>query len=140
MFERAGNVLEQLVAYGIGERPVVFVAHSLGGLLTKMVLRKSSEADNGHWRRVSESTNLVFFFATPHLGAELANFADVIPYTSKHIKLLANQIGLLEDLNGQYRAFANGRDDLVTVVYYEKHATKGVVVVSRESADPGWRV
>lgn len=137
LFERAGNVLERFAGYGIGERPIVFVAHSLGGILVKMVLRKSCESDDQDWRRVAESTRLVFFLATPHLGSELANLGKAIPYTSKHVALLANEVGLLEDLNGHYRAFANNREDLTTVAYYEKHATKGVVVVSRESADPG---
>ena len=137
LFERAGNVLERFAGYGIGERPIVFVAHSLGGILVKMVLRKSCASDDQDWRRVAESTRLVFFLATPHLGSELANLGKAIPYTSKHVALLANEVGLLEDLNGHYRAFANNREDLTTVAYYEKHATKGVVVVSRESADPG---
>ena len=137
LFERAGNVLERFAGSGIGERPIVFVAHSLGGVLVKIVLRKSCDSDDQEWRRVADSTKLVFFLATPHLGSELANLGKVIPYTSRHVALLANEAGLLEDLNGHYRALANSRDDLTTVVYYEKHATKGVVVVSRESADPG---
>ena len=137
LFERAGNILERFAGYGIGARPIVFVAHSLGGILVKLILRKSSESDETDWRRVAESTKLVFFLATPHLGSQLANIGDVIPYTSKHVSLLANKVGFLEDLNGHYRALANSREDLTTVAYYEKHATKGVIVVSRESADPG---
>lgn len=137
LFERAGNVLEQFASYGIGAKPIVFVAHSLGGLLVKLVLRKSSESDEADWRKVAESTKLVFFLATPHLGSQLANLGNIIPYASKHVALLANKTGFLEDVNGHYRVFANSRKDLVTIAYYEKHATKGVVVVSRESSDPG---
>lgn len=137
LFERAGNVLELFAGFGVGERPIVFVAHSLGGILVKMVLRKSCEAEEKEWRRVSDATKLVFFLATPHLGSELSNFAKAIPYTSKHVTLLANEVGLLEDLNRHYRAFANGRADLTTVAYYETHVTKALVVVSSASADPG---
>jgi len=137
MFERAGNVLERFAGFGIGERPIVFVTHSLGGILTKMILRKSCEAEDEDWRRVSEATKLVVFLSTPHSGAAAAAVLDVVPFTSTHIKLLANEFGFLEDLNEHYRGFANGRDDLATAVYYEKYATKKtVVVVSRESADP----
>ena len=137
LFERAGNVLELFAGYGIGARPVAFVAHSLGGLLVKLILRKSCDAEDQDWRRVSESTKLVVFLATPHLGSELANFAKAIPYTSNHVMLLANEVGFLDDLNGHYRTFTKGREDLTTVAYYEKHLTKGVVVVSSASADPG---
>lgn len=138
MFERAGNVLERFAGKGIGERPIVFVTHSLGGILAKMILRKSCEADDEDWSRVSQSTRLVVFLSTPHSGAALANALDVLPFTSKHIKLLANDFGVLEDLNNQYRSFVNGRDDLKTSVYYEKYQTKNTaVVVTRASADPG---
>ena len=138
MFERAGNVLERFAGNGLGERPIVFIAHSLGGILTKMILRKSCEAEDDDWRRISDVTRLVVFLSTPHTGAALASVLNVVPNTSKHIKLIANEFGVLEDLNDHYRSLANGRDDLSTAVYYEKHAThKAVVVVSRDSADPG---
>ena len=138
MFERAGNVLELFAGNGIGERPIAFVTHSLGGILTKMILRKSCEAEDEDWRRVSEATKLVVFLSTPHTGAAVANMLNVVPLTSKHVKLLANEFSFLEDLNDQYRTLANSRDDLATAVYYEKHAAnKSIVVVSRESADPG---
>ena len=42
------------------------------------------------------------------------------------------------NLNDDYRNFADGREDLVTAVYYEKHLTnKTAVVVTRDDADPG---
>lgn len=138
IFERAGNVLEFLAAKGIGERPIVFVTHSLGGILTKILIRKSNESgDNGH-RKVSEATRLVIFLSTPHTGASLAKVLQVMPKSSSHIALLANDTGFLKDLNLQYRAYANSRTDLSTKVYYERHATKKtIIVVSSESADPG---
>lgn len=137
MFERAGNVLEVLAGRGLGGRPLVFVAHSLGGLLTKLVLRKSCEAADEDWRRVSESTKLVIFLGTPHNGSGLAKALHLLPGTSKQVEFLANEEGFLEDLNEHYRGFAHGRDDLGTVVYYEKHPTNSTVVVSKRSADPG---
>ena len=137
MFERAGNVLEHLAGNGIGERPIAFVTHSLGGILTKMILRKSCEAEDEHWRRVSEATKLVVFLSTPHTGTSIAKLSNVVPSSSKHMKLLANESGFLNDLNDHYRALANRREDLTTAVYYERHATKKLVVVSKNAADPG---
>ena len=137
LFERATNVLEQFANYEIGVRPIVFIAHSLGGLLMKMFLRKSIESSDRDWRNVADATALVFFIATPHFGSALANIGKVIPFTSTHVKLLANEIGFLEDLNQHYRAFARDRDELTTVVYYENQLTNSILVVPRESADPG---
>jgi len=138
MFERAGNVLEIFAGHGLGKKPIVFVTHSLGGILGKMILRKACDAEDEDWKSVADATRLVIFLSTPHTGASLADALNILPKTSKQIKLLANDTGFLEDLNLHYRQFANGSDDLATAVYYEKHPTKKVkVVVSRESADPG---
>lgn len=138
MFERADNILEQFAGTGIGKRPLVFITHSLGGILTKMVLRASADADDEDWEAVSASTKLVIFISTPHIGASIANIVDSVPGASKHIKMLGNETGMLQDLNKAYRNFCTAKGDLVTKVYYEKHATyKAVLVVSRESADPG---
>src|SRR5690606_25841305 len=138
IFERAGNVLEYLAALDIGHKPIVFITHSLGGILTKVLLRKASTSEEAAYKRIADSARVVIFLATPHNGSSLANILNVLPGTSKHIAVLANETGFLQDLNENYRSFANGRADLLTKVYYETHATKNTcLVVSRESADPG---
>lgn len=139
IFERANNVLEHFAAKGIGKKPIAFIAHSLGGLLTKILIRRACESEDEDYKLVADSTRLVIFLATPHSGSVLANILKCLPCTSKHIALLANETGFLEDLNSHYRSYANGRGDILsTRVYYETHQTKGVVsVVTRESANPG---
>ena len=138
MFERAANVLELIAGNGIGRRPIVFVAHNLGGILTKLLLRKASEAPDEDWRHISEATKLVVFLSTPHTGSAMANVLDAVPFTSKQIKLLSNDTGFLHELNEYYRDLASEREDLSTAVYYEKHLTKKLaVVVERGAADPG---
>ena len=112
MFERAGNVLERFVGLGIGERPIAFITHSLGGILTKILLRKSCETEDQDWQNVANTTELVVFLSTPHLGAALANALSVLPNSSKHIELLANETGFLDDLNHHYRAYANSSKQL----------------------------
>ncbi len=138
MFERAASVLDHMASLGIGTRPMIFVTHSLGGILTKILLRRSTMSEDSDCKAISENTRLVVYLATPHTGSSLAKALSVLPFSSKTIALLGNETGFLEDLNDHYRAFANSKDDLDTRVYYEKHKTKKtVMVVTRESADPG---
>ena len=98
VFERAANLLELLAGHGIGNRPIVFVTHSLGGILTKLLLRKSLDASDSDWKRISESTRLVVFLSTPHSGSALAKVLSVVPFTSNQIKLLADHTGFLSEL------------------------------------------
>jgi hypothetical protein len=73
--EKARRVLDKLTAAGVGQRPVVFVTHSMGGLVVKEMLSVSlDEARAGGPRaRLASATRGVVFFATPHFGSHLAS-------------------------------------------------------------------
>ena len=53
-------------------RPLLFVAHSLGGIVVKEALRRSRgfEKYHNHLRQIYESTAAIMFFGTPHGGAD----------------------------------------------------------------------
>ncbi len=54
------------------KRPMLFIAHSLGGIVVKEMLRQSSGYLHHQiqLRTVSESTAGIIFFGTPHGGAD----------------------------------------------------------------------
>ncbi|KAK2657668.1 hypothetical protein Ddye_010720 [Dipteronia dyeriana] len=63
-------LLEKLVAAGIGSRPVVFVTHSMGGLVVKQMLHKA-KSDN--IVNLVNNTVGIVFYSCPHFGSKLAD-------------------------------------------------------------------
>ncbi|KAI1854202.1 hypothetical protein JX266_001343 [Neoarthrinium moseri] len=57
-------------------RPIVFIAHSLGGIVVKELLRQSKafEGQQMHLHDVYQSTQGIVFFGTPHGGADPRGF------------------------------------------------------------------
>jgi hypothetical protein len=72
--DRGKAFLDLFLAEGIGERPLIFVTHSLGGLIVKALLQQASVSNDGLAKRLLERTAAVFFLATPHSGSALANY------------------------------------------------------------------
>jgi triacylglycerol esterase/lipase EstA (alpha/beta hydrolase family) len=54
-------------------RPLVFVAHSLGGLVCKKAFLLSQNSAEDHLRDIFDSVRGIVFLGTPHKGAWLAN-------------------------------------------------------------------
>lgn len=71
--DRAANAMQYLANLGIGKKPIIFVAHSLGGLLTKYILKNGSTSAESTHRELAQRTCAVVFMATPHRGANLAS-------------------------------------------------------------------
>jgi len=57
--------------YGIGKRPLIFVTHSLGGLVVKEMLRTANSKPGKEV--IIEQTKGIVFLGTPHQGSHLAN-------------------------------------------------------------------
>jgi hypothetical protein len=59
-------------SYAQESRPIIFVAHSLGGIVVKELLRRSAGClgYQSHLKQISESTVGIMFFGTPHSGAD----------------------------------------------------------------------
>lgn len=75
ILEHADDVLDCLRFKGLGARPLVFVCHSLGGLLVKQILRTAAERNQPDIKQVGEATTGIAFFATPNTGSRIASFA-----------------------------------------------------------------
>lgn len=56
-------------------RKILFVAHSLGGLVTEYALSHSRHAAEKHLHQVERCTAGIIFLGVPHCGADLASWA-----------------------------------------------------------------
>ncbi|GLV44251.1 uncharacterized protein CBL_12453 [Carabus blaptoides fortunei] len=72
--ERSDEILEKLLASGVGKRPVIWLTHSMGGLLVKNMLVKAWESKDPDKKRLCENTKGVVFYSTPHKGTNIASF------------------------------------------------------------------
>ncbi|KAH6666683.1 Alpha/Beta hydrolase protein, partial [Halenospora varia] len=54
-------------------RPIIFIAHSLGGLVCEQALLICGEGER-NLEKVFQSTRGIIFMGTPHAGADLANW------------------------------------------------------------------
>lgn len=78
IFAHAKNLLAALKRERPKNRPIIFVAHSLGGIVVKEVLRRSNESTQDSINDIVRSTSAVVFLGTPHRGsAKLADIGDI---------------------------------------------------------------
>lgn len=72
--QHAENLMENVA--GVREqcqgRPLIFIAHSLGGLLVKGALNESRQMTQRQYSDLLFPCHAIIFMGTPHLGAEVA--------------------------------------------------------------------
>ncbi|KAI1737963.1 hypothetical protein F4680DRAFT_450360 [Xylaria scruposa] len=94
------------------KRPLMLIAHSLGGLVVKSALNNSVLKTDHDLRAVVESTFAIIFFSTPHRGgnfveigkiaAGLASILTLRPYNTNIVTNLARNNELLRQLRQNF--------------------------------------
>ncbi|MCJ1403611.1 hypothetical protein MMC11_006834 [Xylographa trunciseda] len=119
-------------------RRIVFVAHSLGGLVVEKALCLSQHKAEAHLRQIAESTMGMVFFGTPHLGADLAVWAKVGADLANLLrKNNSSIVGVLEPssemladirdgLGELFRRRYESRDSLFIACFWEALPVTGV--------------
>ncbi|KAI4262154.1 MAG: hypothetical protein L6R42_002662 [Xanthoria sp. 1 TBL-2021] len=75
-------------------RPLMFIAHSLGGIVVKELLRQSYgfQVHHSHLHRIYKATAAVMFFGTPHGGADPRGFREhVVEQVARAAGLTVNE-------------------------------------------------
>jgi pimeloyl-ACP methyl ester carboxylesterase len=136
--DRARSVLDYLVNFGLGQRPIIFITHSLGGLLVKAMLRAANDSKTLNWKRLLVSTRGIVFLGTPHTGASQGSLAELQKRAfgvSVNTAQLASNDAHLRDLATWYSNNST-RLRIKSLAYYEKGTVKGITVVDAASANP----
>lgn len=135
------------------ERPIIFLAHSLGGLVVKRALIASSEISGPkteHLRSIFVSTYGILFLGTPHKGSDLGQWGSYLERLCRTVvlkKVVDTEPQLVDALKSNSetlqnidRQFAQLMDDFHLYFFHEAKPTdlKGTYrfIVDEESAAP----
>ncbi|MFD6066616.1 FxSxx-COOH system tetratricopeptide repeat protein [Amycolatopsis lurida] len=139
--DRAINLLAHLESQGIGQRPLCFVTHSMGGLVVKEMMLYAADG-RADYTDFATATRGVVFLATPHTGSDIVTKAVVKALAVAYRKTAAfdaleRNSAHLRQLNTRYRNWAvDPASDIKHKIFYETRPTKGVQVVDAGSSDP----
>ena len=125
------------------DRPIIFVAHSLGGLVVEDVLLASKNSAEPHLQRVLECTRGIVFMGTPQCGSDLANWGSICGNMTNMLK--KTNLSLVDVLKPDSEVLARiqqefhtmirarldaGRPQIKITCFYEDLPVRGVGEVS----------
>ncbi|KAI0011853.1 hypothetical protein F4779DRAFT_160175 [Xylariaceae sp. FL0662B] len=126
----------------IGTHPIIFVVHSMGGLVVKKACLLGTHDRN--YQHIIRSISAIMFMSTPHRGTNLAatlNYILAASFQSSKafISDLDRGSSTIEDLNEQFRHLA---PSLSIWSFYETLATsigpKKIMVLEKDSSVLGY--
>uniref|UniRef100_A0A8C8VNX4 Protein SERAC1 n=1 Tax=Pelusios castaneus TaxID=367368 RepID=A0A8C8VNX4_9SAUR len=107
---RSNELLNKLRTAGIGDRPLIWVSHSMGGLLVKKMLLDASK--NPEMGKIVNNTRGIIFYSVPHHGSQLAEYsinARYLLFPSVEVKELSTDSPALKELNDDFLSFAKDK-------------------------------
>lgn len=73
LHDRSEELMNALVASNVGQNcPVIWVGHSMGGLVAKSIIVQSLSSTDKMKRAIAENTRAILFLGTPHKGSPVA--------------------------------------------------------------------
>ncbi|XP_052771940.1 protein SERAC1-like [Mya arenaria] len=141
---RSASFLEKLRLADVGSRPVIWVGHSMGGLLIKDMLRKAETDPQYH--TLLDNTIGILNYSVPHQGSSLPRYTK--QYGLKYAISPSVEVQELDEDNPSLKSLQKSFQDLVNsrhipvLSFGETVKTRTVLnmvlhIVPPESADPG---
>ena len=137
---QAKKIRRKLKASGVGERPIVWVTHSMGGLITKKILANFDPDE------LVASTEGIIFYSVPHLGSPIATHsekASYIVFPSIEVNELSENSPQLMQLHERFTKLLASRPDIECVDFGETVPMSFLpmlktLVVPQSSSDVGY--
>ncbi|KAM0255815.1 hypothetical protein ACHAQJ_005402 [Trichoderma viride] len=121
------------------QRPIIFLCHSLGGIVVKSALVEGTL--DPVYRSIVKSTRLLVFFATPHLGGNYSGIGDIAAKIVRAgLRAPSNDLldGLKSGSRDVIRRFEQARhlpDNCLVISFYEtENYGRLGLIVEKESA------
>ncbi|KAH6889200.1 hypothetical protein B0T10DRAFT_48441 [Thelonectria olida] len=150
LIDHANNLLNDVtterLSSGAASRPIIFVAHSLGGLVCKAALITSRNNPETHLQNMFKCTKGIAFMGTPHGGSWAAGWAKVparaiSPFKSMNrslLDVLDTSDQCLEWIQASFlsmvRELRESGRNLAITCFFEELAMSGFKIVPKESA------
>lgn len=139
---RSRELLKMLQQAGVGQRPVVWIAHSMGGLLVKKMLLDAAEDPD--MQDLLKNTEGILFYSVPHRGTFMAEYSVNVRYLlfpSIEVRELCKDSPTLRNLNENFLDMAKEME-IKVLSFAETVPTNigpmiNILVVPTQSADLG---
>jgi pimeloyl-ACP methyl ester carboxylesterase len=146
--DRAVSTAHRLLNHGLGTRPILFICHSMGGLVVKEIIAQASEHSGTDLRPIAAKVCGIVFCGTPHQGATLATVMKnlrAVLRTQEHLKGMGKGNRTLRDLHQNFAAWHHTTK--VPVITYLEGVGMGrkhwwlrwlpkLIIVDEDTGDP----
>ncbi|XP_061100132.1 protein SERAC1 [Conger conger] len=139
---RSRELLDKLKTAGVGDKPIIWVAHSMGGLLVKKMLLDA--VNDPEMQPLLRNTKGIMFYSVPHFGTFMAEYSVNVRYLlfpSIEVKELSRDSPVLRELNENFLNMAQDQDIKVLSFTETRPTNVGpmikMLVVPEQSADLG---
>ncbi|KAK6043196.1 hypothetical protein COOONC_19300 [Cooperia oncophora] len=126
---RADRFKYQLEAAGIGRRPIIFICHSMGGLLAKRLLLDLPA--------LAEKTVGILFVATPHRGSPIAAWGYSILRPTLDVLFLLEENPVNKQLNEDFSKISDTIPVIVSMAETKESdligTAKGIIVPTQSA-------
>lgn len=136
MFTHGQNLLYSLNRQRDYSKPIIFVAHSLGGILVKEMISYAEASKEDEFLEIVQDISAVVFLGTPHRGSDAARVGDIARRVASALRIDTNpaildSLGLRnDDLVRSQQSFARIWDErrFVVKTFQESKGVSGVNV------------